>query len=244
MTDPIVNHAVARGELRPPLVRSRQLRAIPVDDVKLDEAVRCINEKTIRGGLDLARDVGRYILDAFFDGDYANFADPSSRKETSFRALLERQDLLLGGATVYSFVRITHQLEHLPPELAGGLTLSQHRALLPLSDPEVKEILARRAVDEEWSVRDLTTEVRRRLPRSRRGRKPLPGFAKAIAKVAGAADPALVEELTPDTVRLLGRDRATVLAAQLEEGMARLEALRKALEDARHELWPRRNPTP
>lgn len=220
-------------------VEAGQLSGTPIDAEKLDEAVRFIHQTTILSGLDLARDVGRYVPDTFFDGDYASFANPSSGKEISFRALLERQDLLLGAATVYSFVRISHQLEYLPADLAARLTLSQHRALLPLPDPETRETLARRAVAEGWTVRHLMTEVRKRLPRSRRGRKPLPAFAKAIAKVAKTAAPSLVEELTPDAVRRLGPEPAAALVEQLEGSLARLEALRKALDEARHEVWSR-----
>jgi hypothetical protein len=48
-----------------------------LDAERLDEAVRFINRKTILSGLDLAREVGKYILDHFFDGDFQSFTNPS-----------------------------------------------------------------------------------------------------------------------------------------------------------------------
>jgi hypothetical protein len=122
-----------------------------LDGQKIDEAVRFINRKTILTGLELAREIGQYLLDTFFDGDYQSFADTSRSKKTSFRALLVREDLLLGNATLYRFVRISHQLRALPPDLASDLSLAHHRALLPLNDADTKTELARRALDEGWS---------------------------------------------------------------------------------------------
>ena len=156
---------------------------------KVDEAVRFINERTILSGLELAKEVGEYILDTFFDGDYANFTDTSRSKSTSFRALLERDDLLPGGATVYRFVRISQQLKLLPSEVATRLTLTHHRALLALPDLETKEALARRALDEDWSSQVLETEVRKLLPKSRAGRKPTPALAKGDPQDRGRFGP-------------------------------------------------------
>jgi hypothetical protein len=61
-------------------------------------------------------------------------------------ALLAREDLLLGQTTLYNFVRVSHQLELRPADVIDRLTLTHHRALLPLPDPERKEELARRAL--------------------------------------------------------------------------------------------------
>ncbi|MCP4545624.1 MAG: sigma-70 family RNA polymerase sigma factor [bacterium] len=132
---------------------------IPVDTDKVDAAVRYINERTIQSGIELAREVGDYVLETFFDGDFASFTNPSRSKSTSFRALLERQDLLLGHAPIYGFGRVSHQLKTLPAEVVSRLTLIQHRALLPLPDPDRKEAMARRALDEGWSAEELEARV-------------------------------------------------------------------------------------
>ncbi len=209
-----------------------------VDEGKLDEAVNFINRKTILSGLDLAREVGQYILDNFFDGDYQKFADPSSAKEGSFRALLSREDLLLGNTTLYNFVRVSHQLELLPSDLVDRLTLTQHRALLPLPDPKLKEKLARRALDQGWTSSVLEAEVSKHLPVSRRGRKPSPLVVKTIHRVAKALNSSRVEAFDADEIRRLGPERTAALAAQLEENLARLEVLRKALHETRTQVWP------
>ena len=208
---------------------------VPVDTEKVDAAVRYINERTIQSGLDLAREVGDYVLETFFDGDFASFTNPSRSKSTSFRALLAREDLLLGHATIYGFVRVSHQLKTLPAEVVSRLTLTQHRALLPLPDPERKEAMARQALDEGWSAEELEAEVRKLLPRSRRGRKPLPPFVKGIRNVVKALDLAFENQVTPEAVTTLGPKETSALSAQVEESLARLEALKQSLEEAQKE---------
>ncbi len=198
----------------------------------VDEAVCYINERTVLSGLELAGAIGEYILNTFFDGDYANFANPSRTKPTSFRALELRQDLLIGKARLHDFIRISHQLKTLPSEVVTRLTLAHHRALLPLPDPASKAALARRALDEGWPSRVLCHEVRRFVPRSRTGRKPLPPIAKGIRGVVRSLDLALKHDLTSDEVRRLGPEQASTLAEQVEESLTRLRELRGVLADA------------
>lgn len=225
-------------ESKPAAPRNPELAVGPtpalvrLETADVDEAVRYINERTVRSGLELARDVGEYILNTFFGGDYANFASPSRTKPTSFRALELRPDLLIGKARLHDFIRISHQLKSLPSEVVTRLTLAHHRALLPLPDPESKAALARRALDEGWPSRVLCHEVRRFVPRSRAGRKPLPPVAKGIRGVVRSLDLAFEHDLTSDEVRRLGPEQASALSEQVEDCLARLRELRRALADA------------
>lgn len=195
---------------------------------QVDDAVDFINRKIILSGLELAREVGEYILDTFFDGDYKSFADPSRSKDNSFRALLDREDLILGHATLYRLVRISHQLRMLPIDLSERLSLTHHQALLPLPDPAAKETLARQALDEGWSTRHLTEEVKKLAPKKRGGRKPIPAVVKIVRVFAKAS--ASAEGLDADEFRL-DRAQAKELAADLDESIARLQRLKKALSD-------------
>ncbi len=208
----------------------------PTDTPHLDEAVDFINRTTILSGLNLAREVGRYVLDHFFDGDYQSFSDPSRIKEQSFRALLAREDLLLGQTTLYNLVRVSNQLEILPPDVTDGLSFTHHRALLPLPDPKRKEELARRALKEGWTSNDLTAEVSKLLPKSHRGRKPSPAFVKTIGRIEKASS--RVERIDAEEIRRLGPEKTEALAAQLEASLTRLEALKEALHATQTEVWP------
>ncbi len=212
--------------------KGREHQLASSDQAKVEEAVRYLNERIISSGLELAKETGEYILDTFFDGEYGNFADPSRSKSTSFRALLAREDLLLSGVTLYSFVRISHQLKLLPAEVITRLTLAHHRALLPLPEPEQKEALARRALAEGWTSQSLAGEVRKLLPRSRPGRKPLPPLVKGMRRVVKAVELTLAEEVTAEKVRMLESGQALTLTEQVEESLGRLEALKKTLEEA------------
>jgi hypothetical protein len=183
--------------------KSREELVIVTDEI--GDAVRYLNERTILSGLELAKEVGEHVLETFFDGDYTIFENPSRSKATSFRALLEREDLLLGKATVYSFVRISHQLKSLPTGVATRLSLTQQRALLPLQEPEHKAAMARRALEEGWSGTVLAAKVREERPRSRTGRRPVPVVVKGVQGVVKALDVAFegdgeprVEELAAE----------------------------------------------
>ncbi len=210
--------------------RRGDLSATEVDPV-VEEAVRYINEKTIFSGLELARDIGDYILRHFFEGDFEKFTNPSRSKALSFRALLERQDLLLGAATLYVFVRISHHLKSLPDDVVSQLTLAQHRALLPLSDPESKVTLARQAIVQGWSSVVLREKVRKLLPRSRKGRKPLPPLVKKVRQVARVLDRPDDGALTTEVVRKLKREQARDLADQVADILERLNGLSAALNE-------------
>jgi len=197
---------------------------------KIDKAVDYLNERIILSGIRLAKEVGEYVLNTFFDDDYAKFSDPSRSKSKSFRSLLMREDLMLGKATIYNFVRISHQLTLLPADVAAQLTLAHHRALLPLQDSENKRTLACQALQEGWASQVLSEEVRKLLPKSRRGRKPLSSLAKKIHRMEKMLDSALEEDFITQEIQELGPERSLVLIEQVDKNLERLEALKKALE--------------
>ena len=205
------------------------------DVERVEAAVRFINTRTAQAGIGLAREVGAYVLAAFFDDDFERFADTRRNKSLSFRRLLERQDLLLPPTTIYTFVRVARQLGELPAETAERLSLSHHRALLPLKDGEEKAALARQAVVEGWSKLDLERRVRAGQPRSPRGRKRLPACVKATSRIGRALDEAFAEEGGADDLRGLGEDRLRETLERIEQSLVRLQWLQATLEQALQE---------
>lgn len=204
----------------------------PAEVERIDEAVRFINQRTAAAGIELAREVGAYVLETFFGGDFEAFSDPRRTKPLSFRRLQERQDLLLPASTLYTFVRVARQLAELPAETAERLTVSHHRALLPVKDPDEKAALARRALDEGWSKVELERTVRARLPRSPRGRKRLPACVKAAPRIARALEEALAEVTPPEDLRRVGDARLRATLEQIEESLVRLQWLQATLQEA------------
>jgi hypothetical protein len=202
----------------------------------VDVAVGFINERTTKAGLTLAREVGEFVLTAFFGGDFDRFVDPRPNKPVSFRRLLEREDLLLPPSTIYTFVRVARQLRELPSDLAERLSLSHHRALLPLKSSSQKTALARQALAEGWSKADLERRVRGEQPKALRGRKPLPSFVKAANTVARVLDDAIENgDEALQQLRELDEPRLRETLGQLEKSLVRLQWLHATLEQALNE---------
>jgi hypothetical protein len=142
-----------------PTIRPGHREVAPTQpDPDLDRAVEDLNRIYTHGGLKTAVAMGRYILERFFGGDVAEFR--SHRGDSiSFRALHRRGDLAMSLSTLNASVAVYLQVQQLPRELAWQLSVTRHKALLPLKDPVVKEQLAAKAIREGMPSRELRREV-------------------------------------------------------------------------------------
>ncbi|MFZ4578141.1 MAG: hypothetical protein ACOYOB_07040 [Myxococcota bacterium] len=200
------------------------------DVAKVDAAVRWLNAQVEASGLDLAAEVKRYVIETFFDGDYDRFIDPSRNKPLSFASLCQREDLELPAATLYRLIRIARQVEELPGDLGPRLTVRQHRALLPVTDPVRKVELARRAVEGDLTADKLEDAVREVQPTNKTGRPPLPVLVKQnrqIQRLLGELHEAGDEK---QLVAGLKRTELEELAEALRTGEARFKELRGAVD--------------
>lgn len=202
------------------------------DQRVVEEAVVWLNGAASRSGLGLAVEVRDYVIARFFGGSYEAFSDPSSVKPASFRALAQRSDLEVSHATLYALVRVGEQARSLPAAVAEALSMRQHRALLPLADPEAKAALAAEALAHGWSAADIADEVRAQRPlEEAKGRPVVPPVvkqARALKRLLKApALPEAGEVLTPKQ-----RGELEGAAAALESHAAALRAaLAAASED-------------
>ena len=88
---------------------------------------------------------------------------------------------------------MVEQFELLPQTIASALPMSHRRLLSHVSDEDQRRRLVAQAVVAGWSKRDLAEEIRRDVPKSPRGRKPLPRFLKtlyALQKLVASPDEA------------------------------------------------------
>ena len=134
----------------------RAAQIVGANDHLLDEAVAHINRLYVAKGLETARDIGAYVLTAFFDGDSAAYQKRGNGHET-FRKLAEHPGLQVSYSFIYNAVAVCEQLSTLPADLASALPLSHHKILLPVKDAGQKIELARLAVEGEFAK----SEVRR-----------------------------------------------------------------------------------
>jgi len=203
-----------------------------VDSTRLDAAVAELNRIHTAKGLEAVRDMGRYLLDTFFGGDYDAFQS-RGRKHLSFRKLEEREDLHVSASTLWNAVAIVRQLELLPRDIAQALPVSHHRLLLPIRSTERKLELARVAANGHLTRRQLAEKARAvrkaETAGKRAGRPALPGFYKALRAVQRSTAQATVHavrkfEFSEDGTGLRPEQLAKLLD-QLEAQMKDLQAV-------------------
>ncbi len=156
-----------------------------VDEALVDEAVQHINRVYTGRALELAREVGGYVLATFFGGDPATFRERGS-DHASFKELSEREDLQFSKVWLWRAVSVYEQLAVLPEDVAEALPYTHHTVLLPVKDEEKKVELAEAAVEEGWTKDQLQEEVskvRDQEKVSKGGRKALLPFVKTLNKL-------------------------------------------------------------
>lgn len=213
------------------IVPDGQRRQTLPEDEKIERAVAYINDSVLGAGLELARQISEYVLNEFFDGDYARFVDPSRTKPASFRKLCRHANLAIGGHRLYTYVRIGQQLKRLPEDVAERLSVTHHRALLPLKSDKERLELAVRAADEEWTGTQLESEVRSRLPPSTKGRKPLPVAVKVIRRVSKELGSVGDSVAACNGLPRLGAEEREVLVQEIERSLEVLKELRDSVEN-------------
>ncbi len=209
----------------------------------VDSAVRDINRIYVGKGLEAARGIGEYVLKTFFDGKTRNF-QRRGRKHVSFRRLAERGDLRVSHMFIWNCVAFVDQLKLLPSDIAKALPVTHHTLLLPVHDEKTKVLLARKAVRENLTKRELAVEVRRVREQktnggARRGRPPTPAVVRVLALLARVAAQAQPDVAKVDLDHLDGR-RVRALLSDAESHLAAIHALverlRGQLYDAPSEI--------
>jgi hypothetical protein len=122
------------------------------------------------------------------------------RKPLALRRIAADPRLRVSACTLWRSIAVVRQHRALPPEVAGGLTWSQHRALFPVRDLRTLNWLATRAVREEAPPQTVQAWVAECCPR-RTGRPPKPRLSRAFQRLDGALDElaeVLAEDARPD----------------------------------------------
>lgn len=198
------------------------------DPVLVDQAVWDLNRIWLSKGFETARAVGEYVLTCFFQDDTESFR-ARGKHHHSFRALAARDDLQVSHTFLWRAVALVEQLRVLPADLADQLGYSHHLALLPVKDLAVKIALARQAVDQGLTRRQLEAAVRQAKEPSRAGRPPLPVFVMSVNRLRKLLDDdRAFDEL--DKVSELGQDQARAALDTVVAMRQRCERLQQELE--------------
>lgn len=159
-----------------------------LDTGLVDRAVQELNRVYQAKGIETARAVAKVVIDAFFAGNVDEF---NARKGThiSFAELKKRSDLRVSYQFVWNSCAVYDQLRVLPESLASELPLAHQKLLIPVKDADQKVALARAAVEENLSKRELEERIKQLRSvesKSGSGRPPLPAFARAFTVVKRA----------------------------------------------------------
>ena len=196
--------------------------ATTLDTALIEHAVAELGAIYNRGALKTAEAMGRFVLDTFFAGDVAAFTS-RRRRHLSFVELTRRPDLPCKPLLLYRAVRLVEQQQQLPDVLTDQLGYSQQLALLPVRDPAEKLRLAEQAVAGDWTVRQLTAEVREATAdEPNRGRKRQPAFRKGVRKVLKGIDEATEEPFEEAMLASWSVGEAREMLAELDAGLERL----------------------
>lgn len=198
-------------------------------DSLIDAAVATVNRIYVRRGLETARTIGEFLLEAFFDGEMEKFHD-RGRKDVSFRLLAQREDLFPSSTFLYHSIAVVEQLKLLPRDVGESLSLSHHKLLLPITSPTTKLELAGVAVERGLTVKELNSvvsEIREHQPKRGAGGRPrLPKFEKALRLVHKA-----LEELYDAPVPLV--DLRATTEGDRKKFLRRLDRELEKLSDIR-----------
>jgi hypothetical protein len=208
-------------------------------EVAVDEALICavvtrINEIHRRRGLETAREIGEHLLAAFFGGHIEAFR-AKGKKHASLRALADRQDLDISSTTIWYSIAVLEQLRQLPGDIGAALPMSHHRLLLPVKNNQLREELAREAVQHGLTKRDLEAKIKglnestEQSNGVRPGRPVLPGWAKGLAAARRSIEEAAGYNVTEADVVLHGAELVQARLDEVTATMAALDGLRAKL---------------
>ncbi|MFZ5480475.1 MAG: hypothetical protein ACOZNI_27180 [Myxococcota bacterium] len=203
-----------------------------VEDLLLRRTTDEVNRLYRAHTLEAARQIGSYVLAAFFDGNPALFAS-RKRKHATWRAFVDSRELRVTRSFVWYAVRLVTSQDEFPPEIEQELALSHHRLLAHVHDPGTRLELAREAAENKLSAARLQERISARRPRAQgdlpRGRRPAPG----IVRLGKALDH--VDDLTRGLATGIGDlEKAQVLAriAQAETVLERVQAFLDELRES------------
>lgn len=167
-------------------VEENKVEILPALDELVEEAVRWINNIFKSNIINTYIEIGNYILEQFFDNDPKKAQSFNPHKESSFKRLSERQDLLISRNSLYRAVQVAIQEKHLATlSEMNRLNYTHRLALLPLKDIEKKQELVVLAVEEKLTSSELGKKVKeaRKGEKSGVGRKPIPEIKKNVSKI-------------------------------------------------------------
>ena len=152
----------------------------------VDAVVDELNEVHSLGNLETARQMGKIIVERFFDGELRSFHE-AHKKTATYRALAEHPDLAPSYTSLWYAVAVYEHFLKIDAKVARALTLAHHRVLAHVHDAEARGAYAHAAVADKLTSEQLQKRIHSDAPpRSEdalpRGRRRLPQVVKGLSK--------------------------------------------------------------
>lgn len=202
----------------------------------LEAAITHLRTLNRRAFLSYAIEVGQYLVNHFFDGNFAAVHDQRGDKQRSFNDLLQHRaadlaELELSGRTLRKYMSAAEVWQALPESIRSQLGLDHLQQLAAVPDVAERKRLAHDAATMKWTRQQVAVAVReakkdRRAGKKKPGRKARPAAVKAAVAVS-----AVVRRLTKlagPARSLEGAHRDAFVAAVLGS----ISALKKLLVGA------------
>jgi hypothetical protein len=203
-----------------------------VSDQMLDAAVEHLRELAHVALVEFAIAAGRYVVEAFFDGNIGQFFDRSSSKASSFNALCSRRaDELaaigLSQSTLRRYVHAYDTWRHLPEEARASLSLRTLELLRKVPDQVSRTELMLSAQREGWSAGTLAQQVTAKAealapPPSNRGRPRLDPGEKELRALVRQIQ---VVSKGREAIAALPAEKLAALRAELRAALAEVEGV-------------------
>ncbi len=134
---------------------SKEVEILSAEEVqKIDEAVQFINQQANAPAKSLL-DIGKYLLETFFDNDPKKVDDRAPRKGISLRKISDHPDIALNHQALSNAVKLAVQEETFRADKYSALTESHKLVLFRLRDKKEKLKFADKVIKENMSVRKL-----------------------------------------------------------------------------------------
>lgn len=221
---------VSRGTGSVPVVH------VPVEsaaeaEALAQEALRFIARLARRADLELMIEIGDYVVEKFFAGQLDLARSSSPTKPVALKRLEQLAGLEeIPVSRLRVAISMSVQYRSLPVAVRDRLSVRQHRALLPVKDPQAKSKLAKQALSGKLSGDDLAKLVRSQHGPAQTGRKPMGELERSLSAARRALVSSLVENaLEPAKVRALEPSLRARLARDARTLRERLERIADAL---------------
>jgi hypothetical protein len=140
---------------------SNLLDVIKVDPL-VEAAVNKINQIVGNSLLDMSLEVGKYVLETFFNNDITEARSRNPLKQYSYRKLQNHPGLKIHFKALSLMVNVAIQekilLETIKPEELKSLTYS-HRVELLVADDTDKPALANKCIAEQLTIKQIRMEI-------------------------------------------------------------------------------------